>query len=130
MNIIRLNSIGEPFAKSGQATPPSGGGTEASSMEYLDISSLSKTRKMMFLNLCVVAKFAKDIISPFAYMATYQTDLATTATDATMVAIDFGAKVYNNDTLLTTKEMLLNLGYTEETLAAIPRLTEEQFYTL
>lgn len=44
MNIIRLNSIGEPFAKSGQATPPSGGGTEggsgstASDIEYLDFS--------------------------------------------------------------------------------------------
>lgn len=133
MNIIRLNSIGEPFAKSGQATPPSGGGTEASSMEYLDISSLSKSRKMMFLNVCVMARFSKDIVSPFAYMATYQTDPVTTVTDATMVAIDFGAKIYTNDTLLTIKELLFNPeygGYTEETLAAIPRITKEQFYTL
>lgn len=42
MNIIRLNSIGEPFAKSGQATPPSGGGdvpSGKSAFRYFDVTN-------------------------------------------------------------------------------------------
>ena len=108
-----------------------GAGTE-STMEYLDISSFSRVKKIPFLVTCIMARFTNDIFSPFAYMATYQADLSTTATDATMVAIDFGAKLYTGETLLTVKELLFSpdYGYTEETLAAIPRITKEEFYNL
>lgn len=130
---IRLESAVEPsVAEVTFESETSGGGAGESTMEYLDISSFSKIKKMPFLGLCVMARFANDICSPFAYMITYQTDLSTTATDATMVAIDFSAKLYVSETLLTVKELLFSpdYGYTEETLAAIPRITKEEFYNL
>lgn len=131
---IRIESAVEPsVAEVTFESESSGGGAGTeSTMECLDISSFSKVKKMPFLATCIMARFTNDICSPFAYMVTYQTDLSTTATDATMVAIDFGAKLYTGETLLTVKELLFNpdYGYTEETLAAIPRITKEQFYSL
>lgn len=56
MNIIRLNSIGEPFAKSGQATPPSGGGTEGGSeLKYYHASADDGVNGFLS-SLCVLCK--------------------------------------------------------------------------
>lgn len=57
MNIIRLNSIGEPFAKSGQATPPSGGGTEGGSeLKYYHVSTDDSIAHSFISTLCVLCK--------------------------------------------------------------------------
>lgn len=71
MNIIRLNSIGEPFAKSGQATPPSGGGNGDGKWLYLDKSSVPFPNAMeMLMSLSTIGKVSGSngtIISPIAY---------------------------------------------------------------
>ena len=44
--------------------------------------------------------------------------------------IDFNAKMISSNASMTIKESLMNYGITEDQLAAIPRITEEEFYNL
>lgn len=67
MNIIRLNSIGEPFAKSGQATPPSGGGTEGGGIKFYkfptpsSLDAVSEEEKVLLYNAARVRIEDKNI---------------------------------------------------------------------
>ena len=133
MNIIRLNSIGEPFAKSGQATPPSGGGTEASSMEYLDVSGLdvtnpdSKYNALLGYSMLAKANLSGNLACLPSAAAIQMLEMVTISS----VAIDFNLQLNAfMDSLKTIKEHLLSLYFTEAELAAIPRITKEQFYAL
>lgn len=134
MNIIRLNSIGEPFAKSEQATPPSGGGTEASSMEYFQYE---KGTVALMASYCQYIKievpdYGIKMISP------YSTAVAETMAAMNAEIIAFGINLQekiimsqggaiDEKTILST---LIQNTITEEEIAAIPRITKEQFYTL
>lgn len=135
MNIIRLNSIGEPFAKSGQATPPSGGGTEASSMEYLDVSGIDivgggqKTGNLIALCYHMNGSHSTigDFILPIGQVYVVKT---ANLTSVRYLAFDFSSKVVMGGQTMSVRETLLTTGWTEAELNAIPRITEEQFYTL
>lgn len=154
MNIIRLNSIGEPFAKSGQATPPSGGGTEASSMEYLDVSEVNTSMRAMLLGYSLYAKVPQKTIidtSTDTSQGTVTIDAGIvpssiyalivgqfssgtpnfdTANQAiTALGFDFGGQINMGGQTLTLNDMFAMYGM-QEAIAAIPRLTKEQFYTL
>ena len=135
MNIIRLNSIGEPFAKSGQATPPSGGGTEASSMEYLDVSGLGEDNVARLIVYGYIVKFVYDGQSAFLTTTHPYVGMLIKDVPPSAISIDFATVVTFTDTMqnMTIKEALLQTGstpITEAELAAIPRITEEEFYTL
>jgi hypothetical protein len=137
MNIIRLNSIGEPFAKSGQATPPSGGGTEASSMEYLDISNTSDALRVgLVQNACyiraTIPDYGAEMVGVSAYLVRSMLEGVIENTSA--VAIDFSHKVYmkmsGSIQEMTVLQQILQNYVTQEEIDAIPRITEEQFYAL
>lgn len=137
MNIIRLNSIGEPFAKSGQATPPSGGGTE-SSWRYLDVTNVSKTMLKSYLigyaDTLVVAQGGQThIVSPFAVVG------ASEDVEIKAMSVNMRTRIKNSATsfvLMAYEDIFkqeeggvpgwdiifTNNGATE--------ITEEQFYTL
>ena len=135
MNIIRLNSIGEPFAKSEQATPPSGGGTETSSMEYLDVSGIDFTggeqKTGNLIALCYHMNGSHSAIGDFI-LPIGQVYVVKTAnlTSVRYLAFDFSSKVILQGRTASVKETLLTTGWTEEELNAIPRITKEQFYTI
>lgn len=120
MNIIRLNSIGEPFAKSGQATPPSGGG-ETSSMEYLDVSGLETAAKVQLLMVAALLVKCNGAISPLAPLILEVGESA--LGEINYIATDFNIEVVMQGNRLKLKDIIPNID-------SIPRLTKEQFYTL
>ena len=148
MNIIRLNSIGEPFAKSEQATPPSGGGTEASSIEYLDVSGSSpvKASVIQFANLFKSGGAKINYpessaglsipkgIAPIGNLLEGIRGLdyegfTTVLNSIKAVSIDFSTPIIMNENvpIMTIKQVFSGA---EEMLDALPRLTKEEFYTL
>ena len=121
MNIIRLNSIGEPFAKSGQATPPSGGGTETSSMEYLDVSGLETAAKVQLLMVAALLVKYNGAISPLAPLILEVGESALGG--ISYIATDFNVEVVMQGNRLKLKDIIPDSD-------SIPRITEEEFYAL
>lgn len=124
MNIIRLNSIGEPFAKSEQATPPSGGGTEGGMKYYLRPETLD------------------DTFAQFAGMATQIAKVefdGSSIITAPLALLEFGTSLF--DVILaigvnpSTRIVLPNASGTiselfGEIMATYTEITKEQFYTI
>lgn len=106
----------------------SGGGGEASTIEYLDLrrQSLSLINAVM-----AFAIQAKANISPDELRITYMY----TASDVTFdniveCSIDFNGYVYNKQVgLKNVCDFLSMANITQEQLDAIPRITKEQFYS-
>lgn len=136
MNIIRLNSIGEPFAKSGQATPPSGGGGSeggGSNWRYFRINddfANNSTAKAMAFGLFHICRFQFEGQTCFSNIAVYVEQFETTnLSNAYAVAVDADVKFFMNQGEVYSfneAEMVLggvgNLSLTE--------ITKEEFYTL
>lgn len=130
MNIIRLNSIGEPFAKSGQATPPSGGGTETSSMEYYSMEPFKENNRLQGAYLIMFSALAKleqdgvKIVLPSLMAQSYSSnDFSPLA-----VSIITDALVVDKTQEGTIKETLY--ANIPNDLLEAARITKEQFYTL
>lgn len=134
MNIIRLNSIGEPFAKSGQATPPSGGGTEGgSNWRYFRINddfADNSTSKVFAFGLFHICRYQLEGQTIFGNIAAYVEQFETTnLSNAYAVAVDADVKFFTNQGeaySFNEAEMMFggvgNLSLTE--------ITEEEFYAL
>ena len=130
MNIIRLNSIGEPFAKSGQATPPSGGGTEGgSNVVYLNVElAVSEmgdyfaSAIKMFPGILAIKVVGDDMTSIGPVHAVKDSSL--NKTKAAAILPNFIGFVEHNNGVNSdiTIEEFKAMGATE--------ITEEQFYTL
>ena len=102
-----------------------GAGTE-STMEYLDVSGNSKMQS--YYNAAILIKSTENggMIIP-AGMGNSGYD----SSKFVAYGIDLNLQIYNSSTGLTTVGDMLNLfGITEEELAAIPRITKEEFYNL
>lgn len=132
MNIIRLNSIGEPFAKSEQATPPSGGG--GNTIEYLDISGLGSERMTLIFEsfqIKFIYNNKTQIVGGANLLPLFSPEnLESLFMSINAIAIDFNSKSCHGGDKIETIREYLNGTFTEEQLAALPRLTKEQFYTL
>ena len=101
------------------------GGGE-SSLEYLDVSGNSKMQS--YYNAAILIKSTENggMIIP-AGMGNSGYD----SSKFVAYGIDLNLQIYNSSTGLTTVGDMLNLfGITEEELAAIPRITKEEFYAL
>ena len=129
MNIIRLNSIGEPFAKSEQATPPSGGGTEggsSSGLKYYDVANSDSKIKAASLGVASIVKLYNNewIISPAGVVGI---ELGFDAVDkVTAFGVDWTMEMLVYGEKQTTKEFFEFLG----SIDSLTEITEEQFYTL
>lgn len=128
MNIIRLNSIGEPFAKSGQATPPSGGGTEGGSkfrLKYYDAANSDSMIKAILLAVASIVKLYNNewVIAPAGVCLELGAEAVNKATafgvDWTMEMLVYGEKQ-------TTKEFFEVTG----SIDSLTEITKEEFYTL
>lgn len=114
----------------------SGGGT-ASTMEYWDVSNIASTAKNTICKRSVYVKGTSENGLSGAGMTYADFDGITNEkpyTHITAVAIDLSAKIVAGmgDMIQTVsyKEYLINNGVSESELAAIPRITEEEFYNL
>lgn len=126
MNIIRLNSIGEPFAKSGQATPPSGGGTEGGgSYEYYDVSNVVGG-KAMLIEIATLVKTSDDITTLGLNLSSNKT-LMDVVDSINAIAIDKDCKMFLGQDMTVGEFFAL---VQSETGANPTPITEEQFYTL
>lgn len=146
MNIIRLNSIGEPFAKSGQATPPSGGGTEGGSgsdIVYLNVSVFTgdtgQQVKKLLISLCDIAVYTpfgtEDMwYGPAGYVRPLLDDVSKSDWLKRM-SFDRSQKLHMGldfEGCATVGEALIKINFdpsTQPELAAM-LLTKEQFYTI
>lgn len=134
-----------------------GGGTSESNIEYLDVSGLGDIRmlKTLLLQSSYLVKIPQTItidtsegnmtgtftlnrgIAPSASWGIsagrfrqgtdnyHQTEEAVTA-----CSLDFGIPIITETMQTTLGEMCVMVGFTQEQLDAIPRITKEQFYDL
>lgn len=137
---IKIESASEPTLAEMVEGEQSGGGAGESgeNIEYLDVSEFKfsdneqeNTFRLSFIkNMGLFGKaFVNQgyIIGPIGFAGSSGT--------LKSIAIDFSGITYDNTAggdiiKLTVKEALIALGFPEEMLAAIPRITKEQFYSL
>lgn len=132
---IKIESASEPtLAEMVEGEQSGGGAGTESTMEYLDVSGLDEGNLRRFLVYGYVAKFSNNGETIF-----YPTALVSTSSEflpfLSAISIDFTTVITFTGTSqnMTIKEVLLQTGstpITEEELAAIPRITKEQFYSL
>lgn len=126
MNIIRLNSIGEPFAKSEQATPPSGGGTEGSGLKYYDATnSEGMIKSLLMVTASVVKLYNNEWVIGSAGMSV---ELGVEAINkATAFGVDWSMEIIAYGERTTNKQFFEDTGLSIDSLSEI---TKEQFYTI
>ena len=113
--------------------PQSGGGSEggsASTMEYLDTSGAGEV-EFAITGFSLLAKAYRDGVKYVTTTASLAfIGIVGAGATPNAVAIDFNAKIVYGELITTIKDFLIAQGITADQLAAIPRITEEEFYTL
>lgn len=138
MNIIRLNSIGEPFAKSGQATPPSGGGE--AKYYAIDTTIADEGWQQLLTRLSQDDASANYFIAAATKMEIYGGGFAILAMPilrsnySTIVAFSFLPVSLSTSpippTLEGVLEAVVTYGGPSVSMNGITEITKEQFYTL
>lgn len=131
---IRLESAVEPsVAEVTFESESSGGGAGTeSTMEYLDVSGLDKSSYnfgMLARAAYLIRVVANNTIAVGTYGVTTIVNPDTVIANITSIAIDFKTPIISQGQLVDN-ELLVSSLYSSEELAAIPRITEEQFYSL
>lgn len=110
---------------SGEGGGSTGGGT-ASSVEYLDLRGLDAETKQSLKDIAFLGKKERYIF-PIPIVTTFGSDSG----EIEYVAVDLGTKcgMYEIEGYLTLAEFIEIIG-AKPMLDSIPRITEEEFYTL
>ena len=134
---IKIESASEPtLAEMVEGEQSGGGAGTESTMEYLDVSGGDEANIRRLLVYGYVAKFSYNGEVQFLPTANPLIDgILAIPLFPSAISIDFTTVITFTDTNqnMTIKEALLQTGstpITEEELAAIPRITKEQFYNL
>lgn len=102
-----------------------GGGTDESSIEYVDASSLSADNSLFFslLELCGAVKMIVDgkLILQKMYMG---------VGEKAQFKVDLEEKVLRDEYGLVTNKQALEIFGEYDAYMALPRITKEQFYNL
>lgn len=132
--VIKTWNGTEWIEQSGGSGESGGGNGEASTIEYLDISDWetiipgqrTRVNIIQFSNLSRIEMDGEKgvVCSAFALYSNIDYE------DIDRIAIDFNAELLYPFGKSTPKEELNAIGITQEKLAAFPRLTKEQFYSL
>lgn len=115
-----------------------GEGAGESTMEYLDVSGVDfvngGNKEGSLLMVSFMVKCNHTILGDNTIVPIGQLYVAGTSkiTSVHALAFDFSVRyiVNTGTTNVSLKEALIQTGWTEEELAAIPRITKEQFYSL
>lgn len=113
-----------------------GGSTGGGSIEYIDVRSMDEGEKILLSTLAFAFNGAikigtniVNVIYPFGSFGT--TGITLSLPELKFIAIDFGFKMTSPDGTQSIKDSLIEqYNYTEEDIAALPRITEEEFYNL
>lgn len=125
----------------GDSGSDSGGSDSSeSTMEYLDVSEVdfvnNGTKEGNLLMYSFMVKCNHTMLGDNAIVPIGQLYIAGTSnvTFVYALAFDFSAKCIVSSNIktvnVTFKEVLIQTGWTEEELIAIPRITKEEFYNL
>lgn len=103
--------------------PQSGGsgGTEASSMEYLDVSGMETAAKVQLFMLAAVMVKYNGVIAPLASLILEVGE--SVLGEINYIATDFNIEVVMQGNRLKLKDIIPNTD-------SIPRITKEEFYTI
>lgn len=101
-----------------------GGGGSASSVEYIDVSSLTLEDKGIIVMASSLAKISADlsILPPGLAIAVGDSISAEKIEQVSAVAVDLSVVIYVGGTKMTLMDLLA--------WSSIPRITEAEFYTL
>lgn len=124
MNTINLNQIDKVIVRKG------GGGGAESTIEYLDVSGVEDGRAYLFMYAIGVKGYVStfDSIIVGATPYTFVSLLDGNTDDVTAIALSMQWSIKQQGVTTTVKNALNQSGWTEDKLAALPRLTKEQFY--
>lgn len=130
---IRLESAVEPTLAEMVEGEQSGGGAGESTMEYLDVSGGGMAAQASMLYAYLWKAIVAENVGIFPIGVIISTT-PSAANSVSQIAIDFSTEVNKSaggTEIMTIKEAIMSLySVTEEELAAIPRITKEQFYSL
>lgn len=104
-----------------------GGGGSASTMEYLVLSAADNVKSVVTLFSAFAKVYIDDMVIVLpTYVFAAEGEIGP-GEYPYAVAIDFSAKVISEEPM-TIKDLIILNGITIDQLAAIPRITEEEFY--
>lgn len=132
MNTIKLNTIGTPCKAGGNA---GGGGSAPSSVEYLDLTGLANPQFSYFTTSSYELHLKTTIQGQEIAMVSPTPQIGSQSASASRVyaKIDFDAPIIMVQGTMrqdgNVRDYILS-KVSESELAAIPRITEEEFYTL
>ena len=126
---IKIESASEPtLAEMVEGEQSGGGAGTESTMEYIDISGLSGDASIDVLTTFAV--FFKGTVSGAKMYGTIGLLINQNYT-LEALAIDFTASIYSESIgIVSVSQAVEMYGLTSEQLAAIPRITKEEFYSL
>lgn len=151
MNTIKLNTLGDKVIvrKTADGGNEGGGNAGGSTFEYLDVTNvtgLDGILKFLLFQMAYMGKVPQTVkvnsitmqqgIAPLgSYMYAFSSTLSgseafTQAVNAiTAISIDFSTTININGQVMTIPELFTMQGVPLD-IDAIPRITEEEFYTL
>ena len=109
------------------------GGSGGSSLEYLDVSGVDSQTRAVLLSLAIEIKFSfsgGNIVGPILLAMDGIAPLNTLHERVTQMKIDKNSQFNVAGQSGTFMDFLNMMGVSNEQLAAIPRITKEEFYTL
>lgn len=124
---IKIESASEPTLAEMVEGEQSGGGAGESTMEYLDVSGVDKT-DMRYETILGSAQLFRYVINGTVAVAPF--DMGSNVIEyCEAIGIDFSLEFISQGQIVTIRDAWVE-SITEEELAAIPRITKEQFYSL
>ena len=122
MNTVRLNTANDDKVVVRKNAGGTGGGSSA--IEYLDVSQ-TEGAKLMICAASLLINIDGEIVPPGLVSMGNPSVL----TQAQAIAIDFSLKCKDSNGVRTIKESI-ELTTGKDFLSAIPRITEEEFYSI
>lgn len=130
MNTVRLNTANDDKVV---VRKTSGGGSSggSSAIEYLDVSGVASRKITLCMLASLLCKYTREGKTEISNSGTAVSNLESNFPSGILaIAVDFSIKLYSEGTLITVKDALVSVGWNEEKLASIPRITEEEFYSI
>ena len=132
MNTIKLNTIGTPKVSAGNS---GGGSGSASAMEYLDVRGLSISDKVMLLMVAYMMNVESEEMGGKGVIPVSSALVGGVAYTELLEGIKY-LSINPNDVVnlsggkMSIKDFITSQTFYDTFLDSIPRITEEEFYTL
>lgn len=115
-----------PQSGEGEGEGGSGGGSNIEYIRQADANVFPMDQAKIGAQFIKIKFNNQTLIGPAGFLLGVPADMV----ELVAFGVDFNAKMISSNASMTIKESLMNYGITEDQLAAIPRITEEEFYNL